>query len=709
MMNKTRMWLTGPLVLAVVIGLATRAANAQDAGQERTLIAVLKSDAPKSEKAITCKRLAVYGTKNAVPELARLLSDEQLTSWARIALEAIPDPSVDEVLRDAMNSISGRPLIGVINSIATRRDVQAVDGLVKHLKNTDEQIAVAAAVALGHIGDADAQQALESSLSGGPDAVRSAVAEGCILVAERLLESGQAGKAAELYDKVRTADVPEQRVLEAIRGAIIARESIPLLTEQLRSPNKERFGLGLRTARELSGAKVTNALVSALEHASPLRQGLIVLSLAERDGETVLPAILQAANSGSKNVRVSAMAVLGRVGDASSVSTLLDAAIVSDADVAQAAMDALASLQDQEVNQAVTKRLATAKGQMRRALIEVVGLRQIKAVAELLKAADDADQRIRSAALTALGATIGPDDLSLLINRVTDSKYKPDSEVARQALRAACIRMPDRESCADQLTNAMVGTPISVQSAIVEILASVGGKKALETVGKAAADNRAELKDIASQSLGKWMTPDAAPVLLKLAQPKADERYRIRALRGYIRIARQMKLTDAQRAEMCDLALQAAARDAERKLVLQALQIHPSANTLVVAVSAKKIPSIKEAAAQTAVAIAQQVAKNPEEARKLLESGGGLAPVNIEILQATYGAGGKTKVVTNVVKNSVGKLPIVSLSSASYNASFGGDPAPGVVKQLVVVYKINGKKGEASFPENSVIILPMPE
>ena len=118
--------------------------SAQEA-KEAELIAILRSDAPKSAKAITCKHLAVYGTEHAVPELAKLLPDPQLTSWARTALEAIPDPSADEALRSAMGSIdSSRPLIGVINSIAVRLDEQAVDGLVEHLDHDDEQVAVAA-------------------------------------------------------------------------------------------------------------------------------------------------------------------------------------------------------------------------------------------------------------------------------------------------------------------------------------------------------------------------------------------------------------------------------------------------------------------------------------------------------------------------------------------------------------------------------------
>jgi hypothetical protein len=49
------------------------------------------------------------------------------------------------------------------------------------------------------------------------------------------------------------------------------------------------------------------------------------------------------------------------------------------------------------------------------------------------------------------------------------------------------------------------------------------------------------------------------------------------------------------------------------------------------------------------------------------------------------------------------------LPSASFNASFGGDPVPGVAKQLKVKYRFNDKEGEATFSEDAVILLPMPK
>src|SRR5262245_51510029 len=81
---------------------------------EPELLAILRSDAPKAEKAVACKNLAVYGSNAAVADLAKLLSDEQLASWARTPLEAIPGDAASEALRKASESLEGKLLVGVL-------------------------------------------------------------------------------------------------------------------------------------------------------------------------------------------------------------------------------------------------------------------------------------------------------------------------------------------------------------------------------------------------------------------------------------------------------------------------------------------------------------------------------------------------------------------------------------------------------------------
>ena len=90
-------------------------------------------------------------------------------------------------------------------------------------------------------------KSLRGALASASEKIRSAVAEGCVLSAERLHAEGYSDKAVELYEDVRKAEVPKQRLVEATRGAILARgeEGIPLLLEQFRSPDKGFFQLAL--------------------------------------------------------------------------------------------------------------------------------------------------------------------------------------------------------------------------------------------------------------------------------------------------------------------------------------------------------------------------------------------------------------------------------------------------------------------------------
>ncbi|HND53941.1 MAG TPA: HEAT repeat domain-containing protein, partial [Pirellulaceae bacterium] len=196
------------LVAASVVGWSSRALAQGAEGateKEKELLAILRGDAPAAEKALACKRLAVYGSSAAVGDLAKLLSDERLASWARIPLEAIPGAASDEALRKSLDGLSGNLLVGVINSIGVRRDAGSVAALTARLTDKDPEVASAAAVALGHIGDGAATKALRAALPEAPIKVRSAIAEGCILSAEKALAAGRDAEAIEIYDEIRKA------------------------------------------------------------------------------------------------------------------------------------------------------------------------------------------------------------------------------------------------------------------------------------------------------------------------------------------------------------------------------------------------------------------------------------------------------------------------------------------------------------------------
>lgn len=685
-------------------------AQAPESGSEDELLAILQSDAPGGDKAIACKKLAVVGSEAAVPELAKLLSDERLASWARIPLEAIPGSAADEALRSAAGSLEGQLLVGVVNSIGVRQDAEAVDLLAGLLANDDAQVASSAAVALGKIGNENATSTLQGALADASEDVRSGVAEGLVLCAERALAAGDADDAIAIYDQVRAAEVPKQRAIEATRGAILARgeEGIPLLVEQLRSGDKHFFYIALKTAREVSGTKIDRALAAELQTIAPFRAPALIATMADRPETVELSALESAAGSGPEPVRVAAIAALGRVGNVSCLDLLLGIAAQAESELSQPAKDALAVLPGETVDGEIVGRLDGAERGAYLALIELIGVRRIEAVDSLLAALDNSDAQVRAAALASLGRTIPFERLSVLIEQATSPRHAEDAQAAQQALEVAAVRMPDREECAAQIAKAADDVPIATHVALLEVLASVGGKNSLEAVHAAAKTNHSELRDASTRLLGGWMTVDAAPVLLDLSQSGPADRFRVRALRGYLRIARQFVRDEAERVAMCRTALEVAEQPAEQKLILEVLERSASLEALKLAVELRQHPTLKEDALRTVLSVAQSISGHSDEVLALLEQAE-LPTMKIEIVSATYGSGGSQQSVTDVLQQQVTDRPVILLPAGSYNESFGGDPAPGQRKQLRIQYKIDGKSADARLPEDRLIVLTLPK
>jgi hypothetical protein len=227
-------------------------------------------------------------------------------------------------------------------------------------------------------------------------------------------------------------------------------------------------------------------------------------------------------------------------------------------------------------------------------------------------------------------------------------------------------------------------------------------------MGAAVKDANPQVQDAASRLLGEWMDVDVAPVLLDLAKDTADEKYKVRALRGYIRLVRQFDMPEAQRVAMCRSALEIAQRTAEKKLVLEVMGRYPTAAMLSLALDTSKVPELKNEAVAVALLIAEKSGGRSAPLEKMLREMG-QATVKIEIVKAEYGAGAQAKDVTTILRKHVRDFPVIILPSPSYNATFGGDPAPGVVKQLKIQYRMAGKPGEASFTEDASIVLPAPK
>lgn len=705
------------LVLVASFVLAILASAPECTAQEeseKTLVAILvDGSSNKPDQAMACKKLAVVGSADCVDALAGLLDDSELTSWARIALEAIESKEAEAALVAAADSVDGLPLVGVVNSLGAKRSRSAVGRLASLLENDDVEVAKAAALSLGKIAGNQATDSLKNAITDPREDVRSVVAEGLIYCAQDFAKQGDLASARSLYDLILGTDLPKQRIVEATRGAILSRgvDGIERLVTSLGSEDFRIRGIALKAARQLESDGAIEALIAARDSVPASQRALYLHALGDRGESELVPTLqqiieTQTTGEAEKEVTLVAIEILSELGDVSCLESLAKAAKSDDATLSNAAINTLANIDDDRLDDAIVKLVNTSEGEDKQIMIRLIGARRIQAIEPLLAAVEDSDSQTRRAALESLGNVASLKEIPVLVERATGGNANAESKIALQSLKTACIRIPDQAACAKQLSDALAKSAPATQLVILETLAGMGGPDALKVIGDVAANGSKELQNAATRLLGSWMTVDAGPVLMNVAkQPK--HAYRIRALRAYLRLVRQFVMNQSQRNEMAQTALKAATRDAEKTLLLDAAQRYPSVEMLQIAVELSKQPTLKEAAQKAALKIAGKLKRNAQLEGLIEELN--LPKMDVKITKAVYGAKGQSKIVTDVLQEKASNSPLILLDSSNYNAAFGGDVAPGLPKTLTVNYSINGKVGEIEFKENDAIVLPTPE
>jgi len=591
---------------------------------EAKLIAVIQSaDASLKEKIDACRGLSFIGTKNAIAPLAALLDDEKLSHMARYGLEPIPDPAVDEAFRAALGKLKGMPLVGVVGSIGVRRDAKAVPALTTMLRDSDPEVAQAAARALGSIGNSAAATALQSQLGNASARNKLHVCEGLLRCAEALAAEDQTQQAIAIYDQLRKLDGPHQVRGGALRGAILARgmDGVALLQQHLRSDDYILFSAACQTALEMPGEEVTQALTAEVNRLPADNQILVIWTLGKRADPAAVPTLAALAKKGPKNVRIEAIRAMPQIGGAPAVPVLVELLADSDRQISQSAQDALAAMPGRAAHAAVMEMLDSGDTDRRLTALELIGRRRmVSGIPELLKAAEDADPKVRPAAIRKVGELGGPGEVTSLLDILMRLSESQDLSAIERALSAVCTKTDNPQSNAGRLTRLLDRASPGQKSVLLQVLGVIGGPDALEAVRAAVNDTNGQVRAAAVRALCGWKTADAAPDLLGLAKSSSDQSDKTAALRGYISLVRDENLSTAEKLAMCKEAAGLIQRDQEKKLLLGVLGNVPSSEALSMAMAHLDDSATRLEASFAAVAISEKIVeRHPREVADALQ------------------------------------------------------------------------------------------
>jgi HEAT repeat protein len=577
-------------------------------------------------KMFAYKRLGMYGTKAAVPVLVEKLDIEKEGFYARYALETIPGDEIDAALCEATKNVK-RPetLAGILTTLGVRGHSKSAATAKEFLKHENLDVRKAAGYAYaGTAGDEAVEFFTQKSLD-------PALADSGFFLAEIFANKGEKEKAIKIYDALAVADIKAYQKEAALYWGILTRglDGINLLITQLNSESPKFFGVGLKAGRELpAGNAVTKAMVEQLgKQSDPLRKAKLVRSIGDRkDKESKivsLPAISELAKSGDIVVRVAAIDSLRNIGDPSVLPILIDAANQTDSpEIAKAAENTLRNLPGKEIDNAIVGLLEKGNSA---AKIKAIGLvedrRIISAYPLLKKGLLDSDAGVRNAAIDALGQTAGIEDLPILLDVLDKSKSDKETEKILVVLKSACTRLPQDAASLEVLKRFANGST-AMKINLLDLLKEIGGAKAMEIVEQYAWGNDAELKDKATAILGQWRSPQdlklVAAACLKLAKESKENKFKVRGLRGYIRLARQFSMSEEQRLQICQEVYDLADRDEDKILIFDVFARNPSLKVLEAAVKYLDNEKFKEKAAESVVAIGEKLqGKSPQIANAM--------------------------------------------------------------------------------------------
>lgn len=592
---------------------------AQEKLDEAALIAVLQSDAGWQDKQAACRGLRRVGTAKAVPALAALLNDKELSHMARYALEPMPFPEAGRALRDALPKTEGMPKMGVVISIGVRRDPDAVSLLTPLLKDPDADLVRATVGALGRIATPEAVTALLDFRASAPEPVRPALAEGLLAAGMYLTQQGKGEQAVPIYQDLLAKSWPMYVRMGAFRGLAFA--------ETAKTPQRliEAFGGGEPAFRDVagdvvaqtSGPEVTKLYTDALPKLPPAGQAALLRGLAGRKDASACPAITQTIQSTDKDVKLAAVKALGALGGAAEVPTLAGLVAADDAAVANAAKLSLTTMQGSGIDDAMAAALSDAAPATRAKLFDLLADRRApRAVPLAVANLGDADAAVRAAALRALGTLAVKEEIPAVLAVLTKTTDSAERSLTVDALSAMCTR-----SGADSIQpilGAMSGANADVNIALLRVLARVGGPKPLETVLAAIDSAEALVKEEAVRLLCNWSTTDAAPHVLKLVESDDINRH-VLALRGYVRLA-GLEPSPDQKAQMLTTAMSHAKRADDKKLVLAGWQAVLTAKSLDALQPCLDDADVRNEAATAIITVAAELAKNADAKPRAIEA-----------------------------------------------------------------------------------------
>ena len=502
----------------------------------------------QSEFAFNAARL---GDVDAISDLQIALKDPRLNTQARTALEALPNGAGLTTLRAGLNLSDPTCVAGCLNSLGNLRDLESFAQISKFAQNPEspDVVRCAALLALGRFATPESTSLLLAELKSENQLIQKASADG-------LFYSGNKLKDPALFQAVREASIDEPTTTIAVLNEILLSNDVDLFVNLLNSEKRDDFRVACAVVSQTTSPSIIEAAIAVLPQMPFERRERVIRALGNSDSPLILSGLLELLDASSTNDAITLVLIqtVGELKQPSAFECLFRFLASNNETLRNAAVDAICRLEvisKENVSQ-IEQNLDSnqfSSQELVRSCLEIIARKNLTSSISHVEniALKSSEPQIASQAVQTYATIVqpSPELVETFLERFGKNSAISPNEL-KLSLEAVCRRSGDKQGTISSLEKVFANEP----SQLARFVGVVGGKYSADYLGNLAlrhigdsSEEAIATIDEATQSLGRWNTADASESLARLAYFLPEERlgkFKTRAIRGYLRIVRQM-------------------------------------------------------------------------------------------------------------------------------------------------------------------------
>lgn len=534
----------------------------------------------KTEEAFNALRT---GNVDTVQTIKESLNDPRFNTQVRTALESADPKTALPILRDGLLASDLECVAGCVNSLGRLHDAESAERIASLAQDKTKSLTIRCVAyrCLGLLKTDGSLEVLKSGLQDTADLeLRSACADG-------LLEAARSLESAELFRTVREANVSEVVNKIAVQNEIILSKDVELFEQLLKSENKFDFQAACIVMASCSdwGPAFWESIEQTLDQISIHSQNRVIEAMGESGNQAFVP-ILRARLKKS-NIELSTQIVLlgalSELKDPLVFDICFDFLSSQEETLRNAAVNCINNLDSlSEKNIVCLKNVLEGEGISKflvNSCLKIVASKGDSKLADSVKKAtfDSSDLECLTLGVATWANLIEPTP-NVVENYIKDYCSKSlVTETFDRGLMTLCRRTPNKRDVISILERTFQDDSVR----LARLVGEMGGKDAADYLGELAltaigssSETDVDTVDVVTELLGRWNTPDASEALARLALLLPEGKFgkfKTRAIRGYIRIVRQMGELPLEKMQKISLAYRMTENRPKERELLQNL------------------------------------------------------------------------------------------------------------------------------------------